>query len=411
MNKYNQNFIIKNSKLFTFFVLVVFIIFISVLKTEAQNLVACLDQNGNIVDTVYTNEVCPAGSTSGSTFFINQNTNNTNTNNSVNTNTVQNSTPITQQQVQQTQTIPAYTQSPTQTISTTPEVIINNDPSLAYGPFTDLDPTDYKYCVLLSHDLLYESRDIDTGNDVSALQLYLTDRGFLETGATGYFGRATDLAVKKFQYRNQISVSGIVDSSTRDIVKELTCEKYQKVSYIDKPLSPAPKKIKNTTTVKKVATIKTVKKPTTVIPTTNSNSVNNNTSYTSVSTPISNTVSNNTAVAATSMTLNNNKLSSQVGSMSLSSLNNLYFTFSTNSSNPTICMNINNVNCSVISNNISLVEGVKGNIYEAANLSGKWSFTIYGNSSWGSAGNKVYIYLKDNSTSNILSIYTINIVN
>ena len=64
-----------------------------------------------------------------------------------------------------------------------------------------------------------------------------------------------------------------------------------------------------------------------------------------------------------------------------------------------------------MANNTKIVEGIKSNMYEAINLSGKWSFTIYGNSSWGQAGNKVYIYLKDSASSNIISIYSINITN
>lgn len=401
----------NNFKIFIFLTISLFSVFSF---SKAQNLIACLDTSGNISTTVYDNESCPAGTTTGSPFFLDNNTTTTSgvINTVYNQNTNINTSNINNQISTQTQT-----STPISIVTQNPEVVINKDPSLEYGAFVNLDPTEYKYCVLLTKDLYYGSRDSGNGNEVSALQSYLTDRGFLEYGATGYYGRATELAIKKFQYRNEIGVSGNVDSNTRDIIKELTCGK--QMVYIDKPVSPSKivsyPTIKKTTTTSKSTTSST--KSTTVIPTTNSTKSITSTSqspsgssYVSVSNNQSSTQKVNTNSNSTAPVLNNNKLSSSSGTMNLSKNNNLYFTFTTSSASPTICIS-SNTNCSVISNNTKISEGIKGNLYEAINLSGKWSFTLYGNSSWGTAGSKVYIYLKDSATSNTISIYSINILN
>lgn len=290
------------------------------------------------------------------------------------------------------------------------ENFIALDPSLAYGPFVNLDPTDYPYCVLLTHDLYYGIRDSSSGGDVSALQGYLTDRGFLETGATGFYGRATETAVKRFQYRNEINVTATVSSDMRSILKELTCVKYPKVTYVDKPISPSYKTA-NTTT--KVTTATT--KKTTVIPATKSSTTTPAPStYVSI-TPTVNTSNNIPATPTqntnTGPTLNNTKLSSSGGTLFISKGKNLFFTFTSNSSHPSICINLGSVDCSNSSNFYSLNEGVNGSLYESTNLSGQWTFTLYGNSSWGLVGNKVNIFLKDNSNSNVISVYTVVISN
>lgn len=292
------------------------------------------------------------------------------------------------------------------------ENTIMPDPSLASGPFLNLDPTDYPYCLSLSHDLSYGIRDSNTGGEVSAIQSYLTDRGFLETGATGFYGRATEMGVKRFQYRNELSVTGTVTVETRDILKELTCVKYPKVTYVDKPLSPS----KNSTKIN-TSSVSTTKK-TTVIPTTKATPSKSSTAeYTSVTpTANSNIVIPPTTTqtqSANSLVLNNNKLSSLGGTISLSKGNNLFFTFSSNSSSPSICINLGSSDCSKSSSYSPVSTGVNGSFYEATSLSSQkaWAFTIYGNRSWGSSGSKVNIFLKDSPTSNTISVYTIIVAN
>lgn len=299
----------------------------------------------------------------------------------------------------------------TQPIIEDREVVINFDPSLANGPFINLDPTEYDYCVSLTYDLSYGANDSKTKSDVSALQEYLTDRGFLETGATGFYGRATETAVKRFQYRNQIEVSGFVRKDFRDILKELTCEKIQKISYIDKPISPSKKKTSAVVSTVKKTVIPTTKVSTpvssskTVIPTTNANVVKQTSGYVSITPTPTNPNPISTPV------LDNTKLSSPYGVFNLSNKNNLYFTFNTTSPSPTICININGTDCSLIGNNTIIKEGVNGSLYEAVNLSGKWSFTIYNNSLWGGSGSRANIYLRDSANSNTISIYSISVTN
>lgn len=284
-------------------------------------------------------------------------------------------------------------------------VHIEVDPSLAYGPFLDLDPENYQYCVTLTRDLSYGSKDANTKGEVSILQAYLTDRGFLETGATGFFGRSTELGVKRFEYRNQIEVNGMVRRDFRDVVKELTCQKYQKISYVDKPIAKNIYSNANTTTVSiKKSTVIPVTKNTvskTVIPTTKQIP----SGYVSI-TPAP---TNPNPISGPS--LDNSKLSSPYGALSLSKRNSLYFTFNTTSPSPTICINTNSTDCSNPSNNSIIKEGVNGSLFEAVNLSGRWSITIYSNSAWGGIGNRVNLYLRDNANSNTISIYTISVTN
>ncbi len=314
-------------------------------------------------------------------------------------------------------------QNNTQPVIQDRNVIIEPDPTLASGPFLNLDPLDYPYCVSLSHDLSYGSRDNSTKGDVSALQSYLTDRGFLETGATGFYGRSTEIGVKRFEYRNQIEVNGMVRQDFRDIVKELTCQKYQKISYVDKPLSPS-KNFANANTTK-ITTTATSKSTSTIIPTTKiatTQPVTKATSKTIIPSTNANVTKAPTGVVSITPAptnpnpisgpiLDNTKLSSPYGVLSLSNRNNLYFTFNTTSPSPTICININGTDCSLTTNNIAIKEGVNGNLYEAVNLSGKWSITIYSNSVWGGVGARAAIYLKDNANSNTLSIYTVSVSN
>ncbi len=400
-----------NVFLYTFLPLALFGVFFfsnfNKVKAETSGTILCTNSNINqylILNSQYT---CPNGfnlspndfdftnydPVSDSSLYLNGGGgNNTNTQSG---NTV-NITPTTQSNLQNN----------TQPVIQDQNVVIEFDPSLASGPFLNLDPTDYPYCVSLSSDLSYGIKDAQTKGDVSALQAYLTDRGFLETGATGFYGRSTELAVKRFEYRNQIEVNGLVRRDFRDILKELTCQKYQKISYIDKPMSPS-KKISYVSTVKKtvIPTTKISTPKKTVIPTTNANSVKSTSNYVSITPAPTN------PNLISGPTLDNTKLSSPYGALSLSSRNNLYFTFNTSSPTPTICININSTDCSLPANNIPIREGVNGNLYEAVNISGKWSLTIYNNSAWGGVGSRANIYLRDSATSNIISIYTISVSN
>ncbi|MEN9338505.1 MAG: putative peptidoglycan binding domain [Candidatus Parcubacteria bacterium] len=382
----------KLSYRFAYGILIILVFSFSLkIESAKAGLMTCLDGSGNVayvIDDIYS---CPVGTTSG------------------NTNT---QAPTLQQGLMNNNSTPSMVnnnpminQSQTNIVSK-PETIINFDPSLAYGAFVNLDPTDYKYCVVLSRDLLYGSRDASSGNEVSALQSYLTDRGYLEYGATGYFGRATDLAVRKFQYRNELEVTGSTNEETRQIINELTCTK--QMVYVDKPVSPSK--------VKAVASSKvtTTTAKTTVIPATKASTAASTVPKTTPTTPsyVSVTPTTNTSPATTiNNTQTTNILSSQGGNMSITQKNNLYFTYNTFSTRPFICITLNNADCSNSANYAPVAEGILKNFYEVMNITGQWVFTIYNGNTWGLAGSRIKVYLKENSNSSSVSIYTINVVN
>jgi peptidoglycan hydrolase-like protein with peptidoglycan-binding domain len=55
----------------------------------------------------------------------------------------------------------------------------------------------------------------DSGSDVSELQKRLIAEGFLTGEATGYFGPATEQAVKKYQTAHSLNPLGTVGPGTR----------------------------------------------------------------------------------------------------------------------------------------------------------------------------------------------------
>ena len=70
-------------------------------------------------------------------------------------------------------------------------------------------------CVSLTANMRFRSRDNSTGGEVSKLQNFLISSGYLTGSATGYFGNATQAAVKSYQAANGLAVSGIVGQYTR----------------------------------------------------------------------------------------------------------------------------------------------------------------------------------------------------
>jgi peptidoglycan hydrolase-like protein with peptidoglycan-binding domain len=79
-------------------------------------------------------------------------------------------------------------------------------------------------CAALSYNMRLGSTDTQTDGDVSGLQTFLQDQGYLKSDPTGYFGNATFRAVKKFQARYGIPQVGSVGSMTRKKIKLLSCE-------------------------------------------------------------------------------------------------------------------------------------------------------------------------------------------
>jgi len=310
-----------------------------------------------------------------------------------------------------------------------PDITTSTQPSfdanfyLSFGVFNDLDPTDYEFCVYLPKNLKYKS----TGNDVTALQNYLLDRGFLELSATGFYGRATELAIKKFQYKNEIEVTGETESLTRETIKSLTCSEltYTKLVTLVKKTSPANRTYQDidfTTATEEdlseseVAIIPTTDdytastknnnkktpKPSTVIPTTDSD-LDNQTIKPSIPT------TTKPQPLGTNTNLNNNtKLKSTSGFFSANTKNNLYIIYKSNAVAPGICLTINNTDCNDNSNFQELIDGNSSELFEATTYTADWLITLHHNLLWGNSGDRVRIYLKD-GPQEVPAIYTVTV--
>lgn len=74
-------------------------------------------------------------------------------------------------------------------------------------------------CTDLASDLDYGA----SGADVTSLQNFLRDGGFLTVVPNGNFGPSTQAAVKKFQSANNVNATGYVGPSTRAKMKALSC--------------------------------------------------------------------------------------------------------------------------------------------------------------------------------------------
>lgn len=76
-------------------------------------------------------------------------------------------------------------------------------------------------CVNLSQTLRYGG--LQRKEDVVVLQNFLYSKGYISTSATGYFGKLTESALKKFQKDNSIDQNGIAGPLTRAKIKNITC--------------------------------------------------------------------------------------------------------------------------------------------------------------------------------------------
>lgn len=85
----------------------------------------------------------------------------------------------------------------------------------------------------LTIDLQKQSRDYFTEGQVTILQNFLKDRGFLQSDVTGFFGNDTYSAVRGYQIANGISpASGFVGALTRASINSAPCGSAE-VSVID----------------------------------------------------------------------------------------------------------------------------------------------------------------------------------
>ena len=89
---------------------------------------------------------------------------------------------------------------------------------------TTTETTTTGACINLTYKMAIGSKDLNTEGDVSGLQSFLYQKGYLKNTPTGYFGYSTRSAVQSFQKDNGISSNGFVGSFTRGRIKEITCE-------------------------------------------------------------------------------------------------------------------------------------------------------------------------------------------
>ncbi len=119
-------------------------------------------------------------------------------------------------------------------------------------------------CINLTETITYGSTDARYKNQVSLVQKFLIQRGFLAGTPTGTFNSASISALKKYQAKSRIADLGITDAKTRDRIKKDTCSAAQIAALQKKPARP--KALASSTSKAKVAPREiVVKKVTTTV--------------------------------------------------------------------------------------------------------------------------------------------------
>lgn len=78
-------------------------------------------------------------------------------------------------------------------------------------------------CIAVYSDLFLGNYDINGSGEVTVLQTYLYQNGYMSHVPTGYYGGLTWAAVAKFQRANGISGTGYTGPLTRARLQQLTC--------------------------------------------------------------------------------------------------------------------------------------------------------------------------------------------
>ena len=99
---------------------------------------------------------------------------------------------------------------------------INTTITLALGDYDTQDNS--QDCIVLKNNLRLRSSDTNTQGEVTKLQQFLIDEGYLTLSKpTGYFGSGTRNAVMKYQKDIGLDSTGYVGSLTRSKIKDNTC--------------------------------------------------------------------------------------------------------------------------------------------------------------------------------------------
>jgi len=103
-----------------------------------------------------------------------------------------------------------------------------------------VDISDTSSCTVLTKGMSLGSRDSRTNGEVTDLQAFLQQRGYLAVDPTGYFGLMTSRAVQTFQKANGITPNAQVGPITRGKIKALSCQTSQTSPTVLSPTVPTP---------------------------------------------------------------------------------------------------------------------------------------------------------------------------
>lgn len=78
-------------------------------------------------------------------------------------------------------------------------------------------------CISIQNNLKVGSQDYYTNGEVSELQIFLANFGYLNSAPTGYFGYMTKRAVASYQRDSGIYATGYVGQMTRDAIYNDSC--------------------------------------------------------------------------------------------------------------------------------------------------------------------------------------------
>jgi hypothetical protein len=91
-------------------------------------------------------------------------------------------------------------------------------PFVSYAQVGDIDPNETQ-CVELKNNLRLRDRDLQKNGEVSLLQDFLQEKGYLNSEATGFFGQMTLKAVQGYQRAQGLNPTGFVGELTRGKIK------------------------------------------------------------------------------------------------------------------------------------------------------------------------------------------------
>lgn len=249
---------------------------------------------------------------------------------------------------------------------------------------TYLPDRDYQSCVVITRLLQYKS----TGSQVTQLQNMLVDLGYLEMQPTGFFGRATEAAVRRWQYNYKIEPVGWTGPATRASIAGVTCG--GDANAIERARNGAPA-VQYTAPAVQAPVTST--QPVVVLPT---------------STPVT------ILPPATTTQIQSGVYLSSVGGnffLKRSPVNPLFFTYKVATDKPSyICIEIANAYCNDSNNYTQLISAYQPGYYDAIPATDKWLLTLYYSpEKWGSAGSAKRIFFRSSTTAQP-EIYIVRVV-